>query len=375
MIPINHHLDPLERSGIRLFTNLARQTPDCRGLTIGEPDLPTPEPIKQAAVLALGQDQTHYAPNQGTASLRRAIAEFETNRGRQTGPEEVLVTVGATQALYTALTGILNPGEEVIIPIPAFSLYDTIVTAAGGKSVFLDVSKTDFQLTEEALSAVLTPKTKAIVLNSPCNPTGVILNEKSLDAVEQAAAGREIYVICDNVYNQLVYAPCPDFTARAALREQIILCQSFSKPYAMTGWRVGYLVCPEALMERLLLLSAAEIAAVPTFIQAAAETALGVPVEPMRALYKKRRDDMCARLDRMGLAYPQPQGAFYVFPEIAGFGIPSWEFCRRMIQEAGLAAVPGVCFGTEGYIRLSYCYSDEELKTGLDRLEKFIGNL
>ena len=375
MIPINHHLDPLERSGIRLFTNLARQTPDCRMLTIGEPDLPTPEPIKQAAVLALGQDQTHYAPNQGTASLRRAIAEFETNRGRRTGPEEVLVTVGATQALYTALTGILNPGEEVIIPIPAFSLYDTIVTAAGGKSVFLDVSKTDFQLTEEALSAVLTPKTKAIVLNSPCNPTGVILNEKSLDAVEQAAAGREIYVICDNVYNQLVYAPCPDFTARAALREQIILCQSFSKPYAMTGWRVGYLVCPEALMERLLLLSAAEIAAVPTFVQAAAETALGVPVEPMRALYKKRRDDMCARLDRMGLAYPQPQGAFYVFPEIAGFGIPSWEFCRRMIQEAGLAAVPGVCFGTEGYIRLSYCYSDEELKTGLDRLEKFIGNL
>ena len=375
MIPINHHLDPLERSGIRLFTNLARQTPDCRMLTIGEPDLPTPEPIKQAAVRALGQDQTHYAPNQGTASLRRAIAEFETNRGRRTGPEEVLVTVGATQALYTALTGILNPGEEVIIPIPAFSLYDTIVTAAGGKSVFLDVSKTDFQLTEEALSAVLTPKTKAIVLNSPCNPTGVILNEKSLDAVEQAAAGREIYVICDNVYNQLVYAPCPDFTARAALREQIILCQSFSKPYAMTGWRVGYLVCPEALMERLLLLSAAEIAAVPTFVQAAAEAALGVPVEPMRALYKKRRDDMCARLDRMGLAYPQPQGAFYVFPEIAGFGIPSWEFCRRMIQEAGLAAVPGVCFGTEGYIRLSYCYSDEELKTGLDRLEKFIGTL
>ena len=128
-------------------------------------------------------------------------------------------------------------------------------------------------------------------------------------------------------------------------------------------------------MERLLLLSAAEIAAVPTFVQAAAEAALGVPVEPMRALYKKRRDDMCARLDRMGLAYPQPQGAFYVFPEIAGFGIPSWEFCRRMIQEAGLAAVPGVCFGTEGYIRLSYCYSDEELKTGLDRLEKFIGTL
>ena len=375
MIPINHHLDPLERSGIRLFTNLARQTPDCRGLTIGEPDLPTPEPIKQAAVLALGQDQTHYAPNQGTASLRRAIAEFETNRGRRTDPEEVLVTVGASQALYTALTGILNPGEEVIIPIPAFSLYDTIVTAAGGKSVFLDVSKTDFQLTEEALSAVLTPKTKAIVLNSPCNPTGVILNEKSLDAVEQAAAGREIYVICDNVYNQLVYAPCPDFTARAALREQIILCQSFSKPYAMTGWRIGYLVCPEPLLQRLLLLSAAEIAAVPTFLQTAAETALEQDTAPTRALYRRRRDYVCMRLTQMGLEYPDPQGAFYVFPSTQKFGIPSWEFCLRLVKEGGLAAVPGTCFGCEGYIRLSYCYSDRDLTESLNRLEAFIQGL
>ena len=372
MIPINRNLDPLERSGIRVFTNLAKATPDCRMLTIGEPDLPTPEPVKQAAFRSLSRDETHYAPNQGTASLRAAIAAFETARGRNTTPEEVLVTVGATQALYTALTGILNPGDQVIIPTPAFSLYATIVTAAGAEPVFLDVSGTDFQITEEALSACLTERTRSIVLNSPCNPTGVILHKKSLDAVARAVLGKNIYLICDNVYNQLVYAPCGDLTRREELRPQTILCQSFSKPYAMTGWRVGYLVCPEELLSRLLLLSAAEIAAVPTFIQAAAETALTVDTEPMRQIYEKRRNYVCRRLDAMGLAYPMPEGAFYVFADISRFGIPSWTFCERMIREAGLAAVPGTCFGTEGYIRLSYCYSDRELEESLDRLEGFL---
>ena len=375
MIPINRNLDPLERSGIRVFTNLAKATPDCRMLTIGEPDLPTPEPVKQAAFRSLSRDETHYAPNQGTASLRAAIAAFETARGRNTTPEEVLVTVGATQALYTALTGILNPGDQVIIPTPAFSLYATIVTAAGAEPVFLDVSGTDFQITEEALSACLTERTRAIVLNSPCNPTGVILHKKSLDTVARAVFGKNIYLICDNVYNQLVYAPCGDLTRREELRSQTILCQSFSKPYAMTGWRVGYLVCPEELLSRLLLLSAAEIAAVPTFIQAAAETALTVDTEPMRQIYEKRRNYVCRRLDAMGLAYPKPEGAFYVFADISRFGIPSWTFCERMIREAGLAAVPGTCFGTEGYIRLSYCYSDRELEESLDRLEGFLKRL
>ena len=375
MIPINRNLEPLERSGIRVFTNLAKATPDCRMLTIGEPDLPTPEPVKQAAFRSLSRDETHYAPNQGTASLRAAIAAFETARGRETAPEEVLVTVGATQALYTALTGILNPGDQVVIPTPAFSLYATIVTAAGAEPVFLDVSKTDFQITEEALSACLTESTRAIVLNSPCNPTGVILHKKSLDAVARAVLGKNIYLICDNVYNQLVYAPCGDLTRREELRPQTILCQSFSKPYAMTGWRVGYLVCPEELLSRLLLLSAAEIAAVPTFIQAAAETALTVDTEPMRQIYKKRRNYVCRRLDAMGLAYPMPEGAFYVFADISRFGIPSWTFCERMIREAGLAAVPGTCFGTEGYIRLSYCYGDRELEESLDRLEGFLKRL
>lgn len=375
MIPLNSNLAPLKRSAIRVYTNLARQTPDCAMLTIGEPDFDTPEAIKLAAEAALQAGQTHYAPNQGTTELRSAIAAYETGRGNATRPEEVLVTVGSSQALFTALLGILNPGEEVIVPVPAFSLYETIITVAGGKLVPLDVSKTGFQIDEGALQALITPKTKAIILNSPNNPTGVILNEKSLAAVKRAVLGKPIFIISDNVYNQLAYAPCPDLSLDGALKEQLLLCQSFSKPYAMTGWRLGYLVCPEYVMERLLLLSAGIIAAVPTFIQAAGVAALQEDVSAMRAVYRRRRDYVTGRLTGMGLEFPKPEGAFYVFADIRKFGLSSDEFCTRLIQQGRLAAVPGSCFGTDGYIRLSYCYDDGELQRGMDRLEAFITNL
>lgn len=375
MIPLNSNLATLKRSAIRVYTNLARQTPDCAMLTIGEPDFDTPEAVKQAACRALSRGQTHYAPNQGTEALRSAIAAYETGRGNPTTPEEVLVTVGSSQALFTALLGILNPGEEVIVPVPAFSLYETIITIAGGKMVPLDVSKTGFQIDEGALERLITPKTKAVILNSPNNPTGVILNEKSLAAVKRAVLGKPVFVISDNVYNQLAYAPCPDLSLDGELKEQLLLCQSFSKPYAMTGWRLGYLVCPEYVMERLLLLSAGMIAAVPTFIQEAGITALGEDVSAMRETYRQRRDYVIGRLSGMGLDFPAPQGAFYVFVDIRKFQMTSEEFCTRLIQEGHLAAVPGSCFSVEGYIRLSYCYDDKELKRGMDRLERFIGTL
>ena len=376
MIPLNQNLSSLKRSAIRVYTNLANQTPDCVKLTIGEPDFDTPEVIKAAAVAALAAGQTHYAPNQGTASLRKALADFETARGHETAPEEVLVTVGACQALFTALFGILNPGEEVIVPTPGFGLYETIATIAGAKTVPLDVTKTGFQITQEALAVAITPKTKAIVLNSPCNPTGVVFSRESLANVKQAVMGKPIFVICDNVYSQLSYgAEVPDLSLDSDLADQLILCQSFSKPYAMTGWRVGYLTCPGYVMDRLLLLSAAEITAVPTFVQEAALSALKTDPSPMGKTYRKRRDYVCARLREMGLTFPEPEGAFYVFPQISQFGLDSAEFCTRMIREAGVAAVPGSCFGTDGYIRLSYCCSDENLRTGLDRLEGFVKKL
>lgn len=375
MIPLNRNLAALKRSQIRVYTNLARQTPDCAMLTIGEPDFDTPEPIREAAIRALQNHQTHYAPNQGTAQLREAVAEFETARGHRTAPEEVLITIGACQGLFTALLGILNPGDEVIVPTPGFVLYESIAAVAGAKVVPLDLTKTGFQIEEAALNAVITPKTKAIVINSPHNPTGVVFHEPSMDCVRRAVLGKPIFVVCDNVYQQLSYGPCPDLSLQEQLHDQLILCQSFSKPYAMTGWRVGYVTAPEYVMERLLLLSAAQITAVATFVQQAAAEALKTDPAPMRETYRRRRDYVCARLNQMGLSFPEPEGAFYVFVDISKFGLDSQSFCTRMIQEGKVAAVPGACFGADGYIRISYCYDDSELKKGLDRMEAFVATL
>ncbi len=375
MIPLNSRLSGLKRSGIRQYTNLAKEVPGCVMLTIGEPDFDTHQEIKAAALTALFQNRTHYAPNQGVEALRREIAAFETLRGNPCLESQVLVTAGATGALFTALVGILNPGEEVIIPTPAFPLYETVVTVAGGVPVFLDTKNDNFQITKTALERVISPKTKAIVLNSPNNPTGVILSEPSLAAVKEAVLGKEIFLVCDNVYQGLSREACPDLSRDTDLREQVLLCQSFSKPWAMTGWRVGYLTGPGEVIQRLLLLNAAEIAAVPTFLQDACVTALTVDNSQMQATYARRRAFVCRRLEEMGLPFPEPQGAFYVFPDISRFGISDEEFCRRLILEAKVATVPGTCFGCPGHIRISYCCRDEDLAAGLDRLALFLSRL
>lgn len=374
MIPLNSNLATLTRSGIRKFTNLAKSVPDCVMLTIGEPDFDTPEQIKAAALTALFQNRTHYAPNQGVEALRSEIAVYESFRGLPCTPEQVLITAGATGALFTALLGILNPGDEVIIPTPAFSLYETITTIAGGKPVFLDLKSNDFQITAEALAAVMTEKTKAIVLNSPHNPTGTVLTSESLASVRDAVLGKPIFVICDNVYSRLS-DPCPDLSLDQTLSGQLLLCQSFSKPFAMTGWRVGYLIGPQEVMDRLLLLHAAEVAAIPTFLQDACIAALTVSPSEMARTYARRREYVCRRLSNMGLSYPAPQGAFYVFPDISTFGLSDEEFCTRMIRQAQVAAVPGSCFGCPGHIRISYCCSDANLEKGMDRLEQFLKSL
>ena len=375
MIPLNQNLSGLRRSAIRVYTNLANATPGCIRLTLGEPDMETPANIRAAAAAALEAGQTHYAPNQGTLELRRAVAEYETRRGNTVTEDQVLITIGATQALYTALTGILNPGEEVIIPTPGFVLYESIVLAAGGRPVFLDVSRDDFQITEKNLAALISPKTKAIVLNSPNNPTGVVLNGESIAAVKRAVLGKPIFVICDNVYNLLCDGDAPDLSADPECAGQVLVCQSFSKPWAMTGWRVGYLTAPGYVMDRLLLLSAATIASVPTFVQAAAVEALRTDPGPLADTFRRRREYVTGRLEAMGLPFPEPRGAFYVFPDIRRFGLGSDEFCTRMIREAGVAAVPGSCFGLEGYIRISCCCADNDLREGLNRMEQFLAAL
>ena len=372
---LNHNLDCLQRSGIRRFTNIAAEIPDCVMLTLGEPDFDTPQIIKDAAIQALHRNRTHYAPNQGVLALRQAIAAFETQRGMTCNEQQVLVTAGATGALFTALVGILNPGDEVIIPVPAFPLYESIVTIAGGKTVLLPTEKDNFQLTKEALAGVITEKTKAIILNSPNNPTGTVLSADSLQTVKESVLGKNIFLICDQVYQGLSSQELPDLTVDESLQDQLFLCQSFSKPYAMTGWRVGYLIGPEKIMERLLLLHAAEVASIPTFLQDACITALSVDVTPMAESYRQRREYVCRRLTEMGISYPEPQGAFYIFAHIAKYGLSSEEFATRLIQEAAVATVPGSCFGCEGYLRISYCCSQEKLEIGMNRLETFLSKI
>ncbi len=375
MIPLNRNLSPLRRSGIRLYTNLAKTVPGCVMLTIGEPDFDTPQPIKDAAAAALEAGQTHYAPNQGLPALCRAVAAWETDRGFPLEPAQVIITAGATGALYTALTGILNPGDEVIVPMPAFPLYESIITAAGAVTVPLHTQPDGFQITEAALAKVLSPKTKAVILNSPNNPTGVVYSAQSLAAVKKAVLGKDIFLICDNVYAQLSGGSCPDLSLDPQLKEQILLCQSFSKPYAMTGWRIGYLAGPREVMDRLLLLHAAEVASIPTFVQTACLTALQTPIDAMAESYARRRAYVCGRLRDMGISFPEPGGAFYVFGDIRRFGIDCDTLATRLIREAGVATVPGSCFGTEGYLRISCCCSDADLAAGMDRLEAFLSKL
>lgn len=367
MISLNENLRTLKQSGIRFFTAMAAAVPGCIMLTLGEPAFDTPAAIKEAAVQALAENRTHYAPNRGIPALVKAIAQKESCKESQ-----IIVTVGATGALFTAFLGILNAGDEVIIPTPAFPLYESIVTIAGAKPVFLDTKKDNFQITKSAINACISEKTKAIILNSPNNPTGAVLSESTLSAVKNAALEQGLFVICDNVYQGLCADPCPDLSRDEELKEQLLLCQSFSKPYAMTGWRVGYLKGPESLMDRLLLLHAAQVASVPTFVQNACLTAMKTDIASMIAAYDRRRKYACRRLKGMGLSFPEPQGAFYIFPDISQTGLDDETFCTRLIREGGVATVPGINFGCPGHIRISCACADETLALGMDRLEKFL---
>jgi len=244
-----------KRSAIREFSRLAAATPDCVRLTLGEPDFDTPAPVCARVEAALAAGETHYIENNGLFALREKIAAFEREKnGMDYAASDVIVTAGATEALFVALFGILDPGDEVIVPTPAFVLYERIIGLCRGVFVPLDTSKSGFQIDPEALERLVTPRTKAIVLNTPNNPTGCVYDRASLEAVRRAVEAREIFVICDDVYRQLCYAPdYHSFAEYQALRDRILVSQSFSKPYAMTGWRMGYLLCDAPVRERLEL--------------------------------------------------------------------------------------------------------------------------
>ena len=373
----NNDLAALATSGIRRFTALANEHAGCVKLTLGEPEFDTPAAVRDAVGESLSRGLTHYPPNNGRPELLGALSAYMGRQGLAYGPDEIIVTCGATEALSATLMSLLDPGDEVIVPTPAFGLYETIVRAAHGKFVPFDTSASDFRITAEALEAVLTPRSKAIVITSPNNPTGCVYTPESLDVVAGAAKSHGLFVVCDDVYNRLCYQDgCERFAAcHTELREQTVVVDSFSKPWAMTGWRLGWLAAAPALKAEIQKMHQYLVSSVPAFVQDAAVVALGCDITEMFSTYERRRDLVCDALEQMGLGLVRPAGAFYAFPSIKGLGLGSEEFCERAIREAGVALVPGTCFGAEGFVRLSYCVSDADLALGLERLASFVGDL
>lgn len=376
-LPMNEAVTGLELSGIRRFTALARQTPGCVLLTLGEPEFRTPQRIKEEVIRSLERDETHYPPNNGERYLLEALSAAAARRGLRYGPEEIVVTCGATEALFSSLMALTAPGDEVLVPMPAFGLYGAIIGLCRGNCVPVNTERNGFQISREALAGAVTARSKAIVLTSPNNPTGCIYTAESLNAVAELARRTGLYVICDDVYGQLVYAEgYRGFAARFPdLREQIIVVDSFSKPYAMTGWRLGWLMADGPVKEQIQKVHQYAVVSVTSFTQRACVAALDSDVSAMRESYRRRRDLVYNRLVEMGMEVNRPEGAFYAFPSIRKYGMGSEEFCTRLIREGGLGLVPGVCFGAEGYVRLSYCYGEAELNEGLDRLERFLSRL
>lgn len=374
---LNTSLVGLKSSGIRRINALAAQHPGCIALALGEPEFDTPQEIRDEVTRALQRGETHYPPNNGTPFLRRSISEYMSSQGFDYAPDNVIVTDGATEALHATLLAMLEPNDEVIIPTPAFGLYESIVRVNHAFPVFLDTARADFQIDEDALRDRVTPATKAIVICSPNNPTGCIFNAASLDAVARVAAETGIYVICDDVYNRLVYTDGYErFALRhPELREQTVVVDSFSKPWAMTGWRIGWLAADPSLAVQIAKAHQYMVSSAVSFEMPAAAAALSVDPAPMLETYRARRARVLAALEKMGLSVVEPAGAFYVFPSIKGTGLTSEQFCTRAIEEAGVGLVPGSCFGSEGYVRLSYCVSDEDLDEGLCRLDRFVAGL
>ncbi len=378
---LNSTLTNLKKSGIRRFSQLAAETPGCISLTLGEPDGNTDDAVKAEVAADLAANLTHYPANNGQIYLRQAIAEHmcDTRGLAAMGytSDEVIVTCGATEALFVALTCVLNPGDEVIIPTPAYTLYESIALLNRATPVMMDTCDAGFQITRETLAGAASEHTKAIVITSPNNPTGCVLNSESLAAVADFAREHDVFVICDDVYGRLVYSS--GFKSFASgypdLRDRIIVCDSFSKPYAMTGWRLGWIAADASFIAQASKVHQYSVSSVPSFVQHAAVRALESDISPMLDTYRQRRDFVLQRLEEIGLSTNRPEGAFYALPSIEPFGISSEEFCERLIKEEGVALVPGVFFGAEGYVRLSYCCSMEDIAEGLNRLERFVKSL
>ena len=375
------HVVNLRPSGIRKFFDIVATMKDVISLGIGEPDFTTPPPIIEAGIRALNSGETHYTSNAGILELRQAVAGYIQERyGVSYDPKGgVIITVGVSEALYLTMTALLNPGEEVIVPTPCFVSYQAEVILAGGVPVELPTYvQNSFQVTPDDLRAAITPRTKAILLGYPNNPTGAVYTREVLLEIARIAEEHDLIVISDELYDQLVYGVqhvC--FASLPGMQARTILLGGFSKNYAMTGWRAGFACGPEEIIKGLVRIHQYTIMSAPTMSQMAALEALkngGEYVIKMRDEYDRRRKLIVNGLNQLGLPTFEPKGAFYAFPNIAVTGMDDETFAQKLLEEEKVACVPGSSFGAggEGYVRCSYATAYEKIEEALRRMERFM---
>ncbi|WP_282171729.1 aminotransferase A [Cytobacillus firmus] len=375
---INQRVKDIEISGIRRFFNMVAGTKDMISLTIGQPDFPTPLHVKEAAKQAIDENFTSYTHNAGDIRLREAAASFVKTKYNLTyNPEsEVIVTSGASEAIDIAFRTILDEGSEVILPGPVYPGYEPIIKLCGAVPVHTDISKNKFRFTADIISKQMSEKTRCIVLPYPSNPTGVSLTLEELDQIAALVKGKDIFILADEIYSELIYDHSHHSIA-SLLREQTVVINGLSKSHSMTGWRIGLLFAPENLAKHILKVHQYNVTCAASVSQMAALEALTAGIDdalPMRREYAKRRDYVYERLVQMNLDVVKPDGAFYFFIKIPDGSITSFEFAFSLVEEAGVAVVPGSAFSSygEGYFRISFAYSMDTLKEGLNRIEKYL---
>lgn len=381
---ISDKIQNIKPSGIRKFFDIVIEMKDAISLGVGEPDFDTPWHIREEGIYAFEKGKTFYTSNSGLKPLREEIHNYlKRKQNIEYNPNnEILITVGGSEAIDIGLRAILNDGDEVIIPQPSYVSYAPCSYLAGGKNVIINLKEeNNFKLTPQELKEAVTEKTKVLILPFPNNPTGAIMERKDLEEIAKIIIEKDIFVISDEIYSQLTYdKKHVSIASIEGMKERTLLIDGFSKAYAMTGWRLGYACGPSEIIKQMTKIHQYAIMCAPTISQYAAIEALrngDEDVEMMRKSYNQRRRFLIKRFKEIGIKCFEPYGAFYVFPCIKEFGMTSEEFATRLLQEQKVAAVPGTAFGDsgEGYLRISYAYSIEKLKVAMERLEIFVKTL
>ncbi|MDE5781236.1 MAG: aminotransferase class I/II-fold pyridoxal phosphate-dependent enzyme [Lachnospiraceae bacterium] len=382
--PLSNVVSEIQPSGIRKFFDIVSEMPDAISLGVGEPDFDTPWHIRDEAIYSLEKGRTFYTSNAGIKELKEEIVLYLNRKlgVKYDSNKEIIVTVGGSEAIDLAIRAMIDPGDEVLVPQPSYVSYVPCIKLAYGKPVSIQLKEENqFRLTKEELLEHITDKTKILVLPFPNNPTGAIMERRDLEEIAKVCIEKDIFVISDEIYSELTYKDTHSSIAQIpGMQERTILINGFSKSYAMTGWRLGYAAAPEVIMKQMIKIHQFAIMCAPTNSQYAAVEALrngDRDVEEMRESYNQRRRYLLHAFKEMGLDCFEPFGAFYTFPSIKKFNMTSDEFANRLLKEEKVAVVPGTAFGDcgEGFLRISYAYSIENLKVALERINNFINRL